>query len=277
MSPQPGVCPDRESNPDRSVHGRRPPLGHTAAFGSPCGKQALLPLCWCGRAPSRAQARPSGGRGGNTSCKPRPPRHPARAPPEGPGPQEDCPLSGKTGQAGEASALRRVRTPAPESSASPRRYASLPWMYLTSRAFSSADAAFISYVSLSFVFGLCTMLMTTMPRLLTMVFKAQVGGPARPPVGERVDPCPSRCSSSQSWTGVCCCPLSSASRKGNRGWLQTSVPHESRGRAVMELPFLLHRGRPCTRSLRVPACGRVAGWWLEEGVRGHPSACVSRA
>lgn len=107
--------------------------------------------------------------------------------------------------------------------ASPCRYASLPWMYLTSRAFSSADAAFISYVSLSFVFGLCTMLMTTMPRLLTMVFKAQVGGHlpglSWPLVGERVDPCPSGHSSSQSWTGVFCCPLSSASRKGNRGWL----------------------------------------------------------
>ncbi|XP_034521233.1 ATP-binding cassette sub-family A member 13 isoform X3 [Ailuropoda melanoleuca] len=52
-------------------------------------------------------------------------------------------------------------------------YATLPWMYLMSRIFSSSDVAFISYVSLNFIFGLCTMLMTTMPRLLAIVSKAQ--------------------------------------------------------------------------------------------------------
>ncbi|XP_010623196.1 ATP-binding cassette sub-family A member 13 [Fukomys damarensis] len=52
-------------------------------------------------------------------------------------------------------------------------YASLPWMYLMSGVFSSSDIAFISYVSLNFIFGLCTLLMTTMPRLLAIVSKAQ--------------------------------------------------------------------------------------------------------
>ncbi|XP_021109905.1 ATP-binding cassette sub-family A member 13 [Heterocephalus glaber] len=52
-------------------------------------------------------------------------------------------------------------------------YASLPWMYLMSGIFSSSDVAFISYISLNFIFGLCTLLMTTMPRLLAIVSKAQ--------------------------------------------------------------------------------------------------------
>ncbi|XDB49958.1 hypothetical protein AB1E18_003527 [Capra hircus] len=52
-------------------------------------------------------------------------------------------------------------------------YATLPWMYLVSRIFSSSDVAFISYISLNFIFGLCTMLMTVMPRLLAIVSKAQ--------------------------------------------------------------------------------------------------------
>ncbi|XP_069915557.1 ATP-binding cassette sub-family A member 13 [Oryctolagus cuniculus] len=52
-------------------------------------------------------------------------------------------------------------------------YATLPWMYLTSGLFSSADVALISYISLNFIFGLCTMLMTTVPRLLAIVSKAQ--------------------------------------------------------------------------------------------------------
>ncbi|XP_036896967.1 ATP-binding cassette sub-family A member 13 isoform X2 [Sturnira hondurensis] len=52
-------------------------------------------------------------------------------------------------------------------------YATLPWMYLVSRVFPSADVAFISYVSLNFVFGLCTLLMTTMPQLLAIVSRAQ--------------------------------------------------------------------------------------------------------
>ncbi|ELK13061.1 ATP-binding cassette sub-family A member 13 [Pteropus alecto] len=54
-----------------------------------------------------------------------------------------------------------------------KMYATLPWMYLTSRIFSSPDMAFISYVSLNFIFGLCTMLMTTMSRLLAILSKAQ--------------------------------------------------------------------------------------------------------
>ncbi|XP_073095223.1 ATP-binding cassette sub-family A member 13 [Manis javanica] len=52
-------------------------------------------------------------------------------------------------------------------------YATLPWMYLLSRIFSSSDVAFISYISLNFIFGLCTMLMTIMPRLLAIISKAQ--------------------------------------------------------------------------------------------------------
>ena len=47
-------------------------------------------------------------------------------------------------------------------------------MYLVSRIFSSSDVAFISYISLNFIFGLCTMMMTVMPRLLAIVSKAQV-------------------------------------------------------------------------------------------------------
>lgn len=98
------------------------------------------------------------------------------------------------------------------------RCATLPWMYLTSRAFSSSDVAFISYVSLNFIFGLCTMLMTTMPRLLAILSKAQVSGPAclsRPLVEDKVDPCPSGCVSSRNGMGVCWCPLSVASGKRN--------------------------------------------------------------
>lgn len=47
-------------------------------------------------------------------------------------------------------------------------------MYLMSRLFPSADVAFIAYVSLNFILGLCTLLMTTMPRLLAIVTRAQV-------------------------------------------------------------------------------------------------------
>ncbi|XP_067148534.1 ATP-binding cassette sub-family A member 13 [Apteryx mantelli] len=52
-------------------------------------------------------------------------------------------------------------------------YATLPWMYLVSRFFSSSEVAFISYISLNFVFGLCTMLVTLLPRLLAIISKAQ--------------------------------------------------------------------------------------------------------
>ncbi|NXN67627.1 ABCAD protein, partial [Himantopus himantopus] len=51
-------------------------------------------------------------------------------------------------------------------------YATLPWMYLVSRFFSSPDVAFISYISLNFVFGLCTMLVTLLPRLLAIISKS---------------------------------------------------------------------------------------------------------
>lgn len=54
------------------------------------------------------------------------------------------------------------------------RYSTLPWMYLVSRFFSSSDVAFISYISLNFVFGLCTMLVTLLPRLLAIISKVQV-------------------------------------------------------------------------------------------------------
>ncbi|KAM9024213.1 ATP-binding cassette sub-family A member 13 [Ara ararauna] len=52
-------------------------------------------------------------------------------------------------------------------------YATLPWMYLVSRFFSSSDIAFISYISLNFVFGLCTMLVTLLPRLLAIISRVQ--------------------------------------------------------------------------------------------------------
>ncbi|XP_068003827.1 ATP-binding cassette sub-family A member 13 [Melanerpes formicivorus] len=52
-------------------------------------------------------------------------------------------------------------------------YATLPWMYLVSRFFSSSDVAFISYISLNFLFGLCTMLVTLLPRLLAIISKVQ--------------------------------------------------------------------------------------------------------
>ncbi|NXQ82271.1 ABCAD protein, partial [Nyctibius grandis] len=52
-------------------------------------------------------------------------------------------------------------------------YATVPWMYLVSRFFSSSDVAFISYISLNFVFGLCTMLVTLLPRLLAIISKVQ--------------------------------------------------------------------------------------------------------
>ncbi|XP_006903041.1 PREDICTED: ATP-binding cassette sub-family A member 13-like [Elephantulus edwardii] len=52
-------------------------------------------------------------------------------------------------------------------------YATLPLMYLMSRIFSSSDVAFISYISLNFICGLCTMLMTIMPRLLAIISKAE--------------------------------------------------------------------------------------------------------
>ncbi|XP_062980238.1 ATP-binding cassette sub-family A member 13 [Elgaria multicarinata webbii] len=52
-------------------------------------------------------------------------------------------------------------------------YATFPWMYLMSRFFSSSDVAFISYLSLNFVCGLCTMLVTLLPRLLAVISKGK--------------------------------------------------------------------------------------------------------
>ncbi|XP_054847700.1 ATP-binding cassette sub-family A member 13 [Eublepharis macularius] len=52
-------------------------------------------------------------------------------------------------------------------------YATLPWMYLMSRFFTSSDIAFISYISLNFVCGLCTMLVTLLPRLLAVISKGK--------------------------------------------------------------------------------------------------------
>ncbi|XP_060103717.1 ATP-binding cassette sub-family A member 13 [Heteronotia binoei] len=52
-------------------------------------------------------------------------------------------------------------------------YTTLPWMYLMSRFFASSDIAFISYVSLNFVCGLCTMLVTLLPRLLAVISKGK--------------------------------------------------------------------------------------------------------
>lgn len=55
--------------------------------------------------------------------------------------------------------------------------------------FPSADVAFIAYVSLNFVLGLCTLLMTTMPRLLAIATRAQVSAAsvtkAPPPMSSR--------------------------------------------------------------------------------------------
>lgn len=68
-------------------------------------------------------------------------------------------------------------------------------MYLMSRVFSSSDVAFITYVSVNFIFGLCTMLMTTMPRLLAIVSRAQVSDPAPPRRGL----------SERGSTGLVCC------------------------------------------------------------------------
>lgn len=72
------------------------------------------------------------------------------------------------------------------------RYATLPAMYLTSRLFPSVDGAFIAYVSLHFVLGLCTLLMTTMPRLLAVVTGAQVGPDSPDPVTSPPTPVPTQ-------------------------------------------------------------------------------------
>lgn len=110
------------------------------------------------------------------------------------------------------------------------RYATLPWMYLVSRVFSSSDVAFISYISLNFIFGLCTMLMTVMPRLLAIVSKAQVRDPLHglPGQGEgqRVDSHRAHSFSNGASLQMCCSPQSiPPERERQRLYLaETSVP-----------------------------------------------------
>ncbi|GCB67236.1 hypothetical protein scyTo_0005092 [Scyliorhinus torazame] len=48
-------------------------------------------------------------------------------------------------------------------------FATIPWMYLLSRFFSSADAAFITYVAINLVLGLCTILAAYLPRFLALL------------------------------------------------------------------------------------------------------------
>ena len=93
-------------------------------------------------------------------------------------------------------------------------------MYLMSRIFSSSDVAFISYVSLNFIFGLCTLLMTIMPRLLAIISKAQVSGRQlhRPghPEDVRVGSCPCRWFSSWKERTTWQCALSLTTGKRHR-------------------------------------------------------------
>ncbi|XP_078394771.1 ATP-binding cassette sub-family A member 13-like [Cetorhinus maximus] len=48
-------------------------------------------------------------------------------------------------------------------------FATIPWMYLLSRFFSSPDAAFITYVAINLVLGLCTILAAYLPRFLALL------------------------------------------------------------------------------------------------------------
>ncbi|XP_078056586.1 ATP-binding cassette sub-family A member 13-like [Mustelus asterias] len=48
-------------------------------------------------------------------------------------------------------------------------FATIPWMYILSRFFSSSDAAFITYVSINLVLGLCTILAAYLPRFLALL------------------------------------------------------------------------------------------------------------
>ncbi|XP_069768069.1 ATP-binding cassette sub-family A member 13-like isoform X2 [Narcine bancroftii] len=48
-------------------------------------------------------------------------------------------------------------------------FATLPWMYLFSRFFTSSDTAFITYTSMNLVLGLCTILATYLPRFLGLL------------------------------------------------------------------------------------------------------------
>ncbi|GCC25067.1 hypothetical protein chiPu_0003472 [Chiloscyllium punctatum] len=48
-------------------------------------------------------------------------------------------------------------------------FATMPWMYLLSRLFSSSDVAFITYVAINLVLGLCTILAAYLPRFLALL------------------------------------------------------------------------------------------------------------
>ncbi|XP_059511525.1 ATP-binding cassette sub-family A member 13-like isoform X2 [Stegostoma tigrinum] len=48
-------------------------------------------------------------------------------------------------------------------------FATMPWMYLLSRLFSSSDVAFITYVAINLVLGLCTILAVYLPRFLALL------------------------------------------------------------------------------------------------------------
>ncbi|XP_051871428.1 ATP-binding cassette sub-family A member 13-like [Pristis pectinata] len=48
-------------------------------------------------------------------------------------------------------------------------FATMPWMYLLSRFFTSSDTAFITYTAINLVLGLCTILATYLPRFLGLL------------------------------------------------------------------------------------------------------------
>ncbi|KAM5158267.1 ATP-binding cassette sub-family A member 13-like [Mantella aurantiaca] len=50
-----------------------------------------------------------------------------------------------------------------------KKYATFPWMYIVSDVFPSSDIAFISYISTNCTLGVCTMLLTFLPRLLAEI------------------------------------------------------------------------------------------------------------
>ncbi|XP_072009201.1 ATP-binding cassette sub-family A member 13 isoform X2 [Engystomops pustulosus] len=52
-------------------------------------------------------------------------------------------------------------------------YATIPWIYLLAGFFTSSDVAFVSYVSINFIFGVSTMLLTFLPRLIAGISKVE--------------------------------------------------------------------------------------------------------
>ncbi|KAM3928108.1 ATP-binding cassette sub-family A member 13-like [Leptodactylus fuscus] len=52
-------------------------------------------------------------------------------------------------------------------------YATIPWMYLLSGFFTSSDVAFVSYISINFVSGVSTLLLTFLPRLIAGISKME--------------------------------------------------------------------------------------------------------